>query len=199
MADILTKSEFAQLRGVDKSAVSHWIRDGKLAGNALVGEGRAAKIRVAEAQRQLGGSLDLGQQLAQGKRPTASSVAPDDEDAIPLAPADDHAARYQKAKADTAVLDAERARRRMAQEVGVYTATEAAKDAWSKELAQLIQAVDQWWPDVAELIQQLASDGKPLEPKRVTVALRRAWRQFRLDRAELARSAAAGLPELVEE
>lgn len=188
MDQTLTKAEFAARRGVDPSAVSHWIRDGKLTSSALVGQGRSARVLVAEAERQLGGSLDLGQRLAQQSvRPTAGSTPPEENDG--------HAARYAKARADSAELEAERSRRRLQAEQGAYMETQAATDAWSKEMAAMLQAIDQWWPDLARSISALGA----VDEKRLTVEMKRAWRAFRQQRADLAKSAAEALPALVEE
>lgn len=61
-----TKSEFAARCGVDPSAVSHWIKHGKIGPDALDGIGRRARIRVAVAQAQLRTRLDIGQRLGNG-------------------------------------------------------------------------------------------------------------------------------------
>lgn len=61
-----TKAEFATLCNVAPSRVSHWIRDGRINGAALVGTGRAARIDVAVAQKQLRGRLDAYQMLPGG-------------------------------------------------------------------------------------------------------------------------------------
>lgn len=63
--DILTKSQFARLIKRDPAFVTRAIDSGKLAGAALIGEGRTARIHVATALSQLAITLDLGQQLAQ--------------------------------------------------------------------------------------------------------------------------------------
>lgn len=84
----VTKAEFAALCKVDKTRVSHWIREGKLKGKALIGNGRNARIDVEEAQRQLRITLDSGQRLGNGlgtklnRKPTFDSVIdPDRSDA----------------------------------------------------------------------------------------------------------------------
>ncbi|MCA1973611.1 MAG: hypothetical protein LDL44_12300, partial [Caenispirillum sp.] len=88
---VVTKGEFAKLRGVAPSAVSNWLRDGKLFGDALVGTGPRARIRVAVAEAQLAATLDPGQQMGQGKVPLAAAAKAEDESSL---------ARYQAAKAE---------------------------------------------------------------------------------------------------
>ena len=63
---LLSKSEFAELCGVSPAAVSQWIKQGKISGEGLVGEGRTARIRVAVAMRQVNLRRDVGQALGNG-------------------------------------------------------------------------------------------------------------------------------------
>lgn len=74
--EIVTKSQFARLIQRDPAFVTRAIADGKLTGEALVGNGRAARIRVSAARAQLGAALDLGQQLAQRAPILPSPVQP---------------------------------------------------------------------------------------------------------------------------
>ncbi len=58
---IVSKAEFARLRNVSRGRVSQWIGEEKISGEALVGKGRDAKIRVAVAVAQLRRRLDVSQ------------------------------------------------------------------------------------------------------------------------------------------
>jgi hypothetical protein len=60
-AEVVSKGQFAALRNVSPGRVSQWIQEGKIKPDALVGEGRNAKINVAVATRQLRDALDVGQ------------------------------------------------------------------------------------------------------------------------------------------
>lgn len=66
MTEILTKSEFAERCGVTAGRVSQWLSEGKIGPEALVGEGRRAKIRVAIAQQQIRERTDVGQRFGNG-------------------------------------------------------------------------------------------------------------------------------------
>lgn len=55
---IVSKAEFARLCAVTGARVSHWIRDGVVTKDALVGEGRHARIRVDVAKALLKNHLD---------------------------------------------------------------------------------------------------------------------------------------------
>jgi hypothetical protein len=50
---ILKKSDFARACNVDKSRVSQWLKAKQIDGEAIVGEGRFAKIDAAVALKQL--------------------------------------------------------------------------------------------------------------------------------------------------
>lgn len=66
VSDVMPKGQFATLCGVSAGRVSQWISEGKIGGDALVGEGRTARIRVSVAQEQLQRRLDVGQRLGNG-------------------------------------------------------------------------------------------------------------------------------------
>lgn len=61
--EVVSKGAFAVAVGVVPGRVSQWISAGQLDGEALVGEGRSAKIRVAVAVQQLRDRLDLDRRL----------------------------------------------------------------------------------------------------------------------------------------
>ncbi|MCG5240082.1 hypothetical protein ACIU1J_01885 [Azospirillum doebereinerae] len=189
----MSKSDFARHRGVSPAAVSQWISSGRLSGAALVGEGRTAKVDVAEADRQLATTLDLGQQMAQQTLRPALPVAA--APLLPRSPEDDHAARYQKARADSAEIDADRARRREQAERGLYMETDPARAAWGKELGGLLTAIDQW---ISDLAPALAAEPSR-DPKVLAVVLRRRWREFRQKQADQARATRTATPALTHE
>ena len=86
---VVSKGEFARLCRVDPGRVSQWIKEGKLTGAALVGEGRSAKINVAVAHTQLKRRLDPNQMTANGIRtriPGGPLVPPVEEPPEPPAP-----------------------------------------------------------------------------------------------------------------
>lgn len=82
----VSKAAFAEMCNVHPSRVSHWIKDGRINGDAIAGEGRGARIVVAVAQKQLKGRLDPYQMLATGNgagtrldaRPAAAAQPTDD-------------------------------------------------------------------------------------------------------------------------
>ena len=76
--EVVSKSAFAQIVGVSAARVSKWLADGKISGDALVGRGHRARIRVAVAQAQLKRNLDPVQFLGANGRAQLNGVVDDD-------------------------------------------------------------------------------------------------------------------------
>jgi hypothetical protein len=70
------KAEFAAYIGVSPGRVSQYIAEGKISGDALVGPGRASRIRVEIAVAQLRERLDPGQMTGNGKTTRLGEAAP---------------------------------------------------------------------------------------------------------------------------
>lgn len=173
--DVVTKGEFAKLRGVAPSAVSNWLRDGKLFGDALVGTGPRARIRVAVAEAQLAATLDPGQQMGQGKVPLAATVRTEDESSL---------ARYQAAKAEREELRLAQEKAEAEAREGEYLRTEEARADWGAQMSALTAGVEAALPDAANRIAAALQ----VDPSAVTRVLR-TW--FRDMRARLSSDAAA--------
>ena len=190
--ELLTKAEYATHRGVHPSRVSQLIASGQLGGAALYGNGRSARIVVAEADRQLGLALDPAQTLAQGGRPIATAAPPSAEAA---SPADDHQLRHLKGKADQAEIGAERARRQLCEDRGVYQRTVDAEAAWSRELSDLMQQIEHWLRDAADLAMTESANGV----RAVELGLRRSFRALRQRHADGRVAASHEAPAFVED
>lgn len=65
MKTVVTKGQYARLKNRAPSAVSNWIAEGKISRDALIGEGRNARVWVEKADADLAVSLDPAQQAAQ--------------------------------------------------------------------------------------------------------------------------------------
>ena len=183
----MTKSQYAAYRGVRPSSVSNWLKSGRLSQRSLVGHGYGARIKVAEADKELAANQDL-----------RSTLAPSPAGGNGVAPAidpDDPARRYQIAKAEQAEHDSELSRRKLKAQDGTYVFAEQARSAWTKELAAFARELEAWLPDLA---QELAA--APSEDRGVVLArLRKSLRRFRTRVSEQAGVAAADEPELVSE
>jgi hypothetical protein len=64
---VVSKSAFADIAGVSRVRVSQYLAEGKIGGDALVGSGRKARVRVAVAMQQLKRNLDVSHTGANGK------------------------------------------------------------------------------------------------------------------------------------
>lgn len=73
----VTKGAFAKLLNVSAGRVSQYISEGKLTGEALIGEGRNALINVAVATDQLRQRIDVGQRFGNGLETRLDFDAPD--------------------------------------------------------------------------------------------------------------------------
>ncbi|MEI6560382.1 MAG: hypothetical protein WCO00_18450 [Rhodospirillaceae bacterium] len=168
------------------AAVSKWIREGKLHGPALVGDGRGAQIDVDVALGQLGVSLDLGQQLAQSQPVIGrATTAP-----VEAAPLPDDQARLLKARADREELALQVDGARAAELEGRWMPTDDARDEWSRQLAELVQAVETWLVTGAasDVLAVAVAGAGPREFGRV---LRDGFRQLRQRLADQAARADA--------
>lgn len=76
----LSKQDFAQHINVSKGRVSQMLADGTIGRDALVGEGRSARIDVDKAIRQISLRRDIGQSMGNGLNTRVSSLLIDDAD-----------------------------------------------------------------------------------------------------------------------
>lgn len=178
--------------GVSPGRVSQYIAEGKLGGAALEGEGARAKIVVDVALQQLGRSLEPSQMLG---RPALQSV-PESEAGLPFAanlsrPLNDQE-KYQRAKAEGAMMDNERKRREMAQEMGRFMLAESAGAEFGKVLGEVLLNLEMALPDFAAVAAKAC--GFP-DVKLVTIALKQRFRDWRAEQAELAAKTTLELPE----
>ena len=78
---VVSKAEFAELMNVSRQRVSQWLSARQIDGEALVGEGRTARINVEVARQQLSARLSVSQRLgANGKALLNGGASPIDTD-----------------------------------------------------------------------------------------------------------------------
>jgi hypothetical protein len=194
---VVSKSAFARLVNVSPTRVGQWLRERKLGGDALEGEGRFARIKVDVACQQLKLRLNTGQQLGNGLAtmldvppPPAASVA---SAAAPPEPSDTvgEAIRLEKLREmqlrTRALSEAELARR------GVYTKTEAARAALAKMATDMVSIFE---GGLADLAAAVAAQYQ-LPARDVLHLLRAEFRTVRDTAARAVASKAAGEPVLV--
>lgn len=189
---LVTKGQYAQLKGRSPAAVSNWIAEGKISQAALHGEGQRAKIWVEQADRDLVASLDVEQQDRQAAPIVPANYGQAALAAAPVPVGMDDIARKRKADAENAELAAEERRRKMAADSGKWIEAEAARKAWAQELTRQVSDMEIFI--VSTLATEIAGIFA-LDAKQVAVAMRE---QFRSYREGVADTAAAQVEELAE-
>lgn len=193
MKTIVTKCEFAAMKGRKPSALSNWIADGKITAAALVGSGVRARIWVEQAERDLARSLDPSQQIAQERpisltAPAASGeawaapvAAP--QSSLPVQAEDEDLRRRRRADAETAEHNAEFARLRNEKEAGRWVVAAEAQKAFARKLSEFTGEVETW--ATQKLARELA-DRHGLDWRKISADVRAAWRTFRGEEADAA-------------
>lgn len=207
-SDLVSKAEFARRRNVSQPRVSQWLKEGKISGPAIVGEGREARIRESIACQQLKQKLEPMQMTGNGLSTRLDAPAPGQAaDVLPFAPPPAAAAPpaamtpadsvEEKIKAARLEL-LERQNREKARDeairAGQLTDIEIATKATGREAARLIGMFEGALSNFATAI---AAEFK-LPQRDVLHQLRGEFRKFRADAAATARAAAEAVPATVE-
>jgi hypothetical protein len=175
---ILTKKEFAERVKRTPQCVSGWIAAGKITADALVGDGRSARIWLEKAMADLAENLDQSQQYSQSAPIIASSYpGPATIAAETLSEREKDLARRAKADADKAEHDAEAARRRLALDEGRYVVAEEAAASFRREMARSISETELFINNLARHI----AENFNLDHKQITALAREDYRKFRSD------------------
>lgn len=185
---LVTKGQYAQLKGRSPAAVSNWIAEGKITVAAIEGTGQRAKIWVEQADRDLTASLDADQQDRQAAPVMPVAALP----SASLPVAIDDIARKRKADADAAELVAEERRRKQAADSGKWVEAEAARKTWAQELTRLVSDMEVFV--TSTLATEIAGQFQ-LDAKQVAVACREHFRSYREGVADTAATQIAEMAE----
>jgi hypothetical protein len=202
-AKIVRKSEFATLRNVSAGRVTQWITAGHIGPDALVGQGRDARINVAVANAQLRERLDPSQRFGLNGITTRleqpAPVAPLVETPAPPPPTlplvDSVETRIKAEKLRQAELTTRRAEEADRLSRGVYILAKSARDENVRVAAKLFEAFDGALADFASALA-----AKYQIPQRDSLHLLRSELRRVRDRVstEFAMAAAAE-PETIED
>lgn len=201
---IVSKSDFAAACNVTPSCVANWISRGKIGPEALVGDGRAARIKFDVAMAQLKERLDPSQRFGlngistklddspppQASSARASSVRPAARPSEPSV--EDQIKREKLLQAQFATS---RAKEQDRLSRGVYILAADARDDSTRAAAQLVASFEGAIPDLAAAIA-----AKWQIPARDVAHLLRA--EFRKIRARIAAEfaeVAAAEPEFIRD
>lgn len=199
-AEIVTKGEFARLINVSPGRVSQLITEGKLAGPALVGEGRSARISVAHARAQLRDKLDISQRLGNGLNTRLDGPPAVQQAGAPVLPLPPDGATSLEEQIKQEKLAAMRRQARRDEEedranAGRYTRTEDVTAGTRRLVGALLDSMEGGLTTMAQAIA-----GKFELPQRdVLHLMRQEFRGVREDLARRTRAAATALPELIDD
>lgn len=197
-ADIVAKGEFARLTNVTPGRVSQWISEGKISGEALVGEGRNARIRVALAKQQLRDKIDVGQRFGNGLSTRIAEQQP--AIAVPsIAPApqlDSVEEQIKRAKLEEITRRNEKAAEEAAARAGRYVSAEASRQEMGRIAGQTVSIIEGALPEFATA---LAAKFPQVPQRDALHLLRQEFRQVRARAATNLRAAMEGAPQLVED
>lgn len=194
--ETLSKSEFSRHCGVSPARVSQWIKEGKIDGDALVGEGRSARINVLLAEQQLTERLDPNQKLGiNGLRSgalTSDQPAAEESNPAPAVTATDRIAEEKRRQAEMTT-------RRMAREdalaAGRYVRAADHKAAVGEALQRLMQTIEGGLTDMAMAV---AADCG-VDRRQVDRSLRKAFRDVRARASASFRDEADAEPAMVQD
>ena len=193
---LVKKSAFAARCGVSKVRVSQWIAEGKISGDAIVGEGRMAMIDVDLATAQLRERLQVNQRFGMNGLSTrldgAPPVASTAQLSLPLGDsveAQIKAEKLRQAQLMTSRLEEEDRQRR-----GLYVEVKAARNEMARLAADLLRDFE---GSLTDLSAALA--GQFHVPARdVLHVLRKEFRRVRERLAGAHAAAAAAEPRTIQ-
>lgn len=180
LSSIVSKAEFSRQVGVTAGRVSQWIASGELSGSALVREGRAERIDVAVARRQLGRRLVADQRV-----PADRGGGADRSDTLNL---------IQRQRLASLELANEKARAEALSLAGRFVETDAMRAEVGRVAGRLVAAFDGAIPELASAVAVVT--GSP--ERDILHALRTAWSAARARLAGVEAEAAMSEPETVE-
>jgi hypothetical protein len=202
---IMSKSDFAAACNVTPSCVANWISRGKIGPEALLGDGRAARIKFDVAMAQLKERLDPSQRFGlngistkladspatpQASSARASSVQPT---AQPSEPSVEEQIKREKLR--QAQLATARAEEQDRLSRGVYIDAVAAREELARAPRRIVDAFDGAVPDLAAVIAAKWQ----LPARDVTHLLRAEFRRARTRMAQEFAALADDEPEFLED
>lgn len=159
----MTKGEFARLINVSAGRISQYIASGQIGPDALQGQGRAARIVVERAKRQLNGRLDVAQRVGiNGLSTRISHTVPAQPDDAPLlrpsehkqpepfrTPSDLVADQIAREKLEQAKMQTARAKREEALSTGRYMLADEARAELTRAVGMAYRVMESGLADMA--------------------------------------------------
>jgi len=190
MDDVVTKTAFASIVGVSGARVSQWLADGKLDGEAIVGQGHRARIRVDVARTQLKQRLNITQRLATGRAKLDGAAPVKGAGEAQPVEEDIKAARLEQLRHFN-----KRASEEAALRSGAYVKAADVQQQFGAVAARLMSAFEASFIPIANAI--VAAHAQT--PQDVLRAMRSTWRETRAQAAKAQGEEALALPPMVDE
>jgi hypothetical protein len=192
---IVSKGEFAKLCNVSAGRVTQWIAERKISGDAIVGEGRSAKINAEIARSQLKLRRDVGQSFGNGlkTRLKPTSAKPDHWGGSEPADAVDEEIKREKLEGIRR-KNRQEAEEELARQ-GRYVEAADVRREMARIAGDLVRIFEGALPEFATAI---AAEFK-IEQRDVLHLLTEQFRKVRGKAASHARQLAAEKPELVSD
>lgn len=205
---IASKSEFARMIGVSPARITQMISEGLIGRDALVGEGRTAKVDVRRATAQIRSRRDIGQALGNGLGTRLDAEEPnDDQQDDDLSNSGPRLQAVGSSLRSTSTEDliklerlaAERRRNRLAEEEdakrrGELMDAAQVRQAMSRLASRQLQIFE---GGLADMAAALAAKFE-LPQRDILHELKRGFAAVRKMASEREAERASGLPELVE-
>lgn len=191
----MSKGEFAAHIGVSAGRVSQMITSGMIGKDALVGEGRSAKVLVEAAVEQIRKRRDVGQALGNGLGTRLSDAPPTQQADAKLLPRDPDTTELIALER----LASERRRNRLAEieeaeRMGRLVPAEDMQREVGKVAQRLVNTFTGMVPDIANAIAAEYS----LPARDLVHLIRRVMNEKRAAAAQELGEAAAEMPDTVE-
>lgn len=199
----MSKGEFAAHIGVSPGRVSQYISEGKISRDALVGDGRTARVRVNAAVQQIRGKLDIGQAMGNGlgnrtlsaPAPIAERMPREDAPILdPLPVRDSIEDRIKNEKLRAQQFANRKAAEDEAGRSGRFTETAAVREQLGRVTASMMQSMEAMLPVFATAISAKFS----LPQRDVIHLLKQSFRDQREAVSRRHAVAARNLPETIE-
>ena len=191
-----TQAEFARITNSSRQTVGKWLRRKLISGDAVVGEGRALRIDVDRAKRQLRSRRDVGQAMSNGLKTKLAARHrgdTDDDEAADVGTDIDDAIKREK------LIEIQGRNRKTAEDEaarsGRYVLASTARAKACLAAAELLRIFEGALPELAGDV----AARHQCEGREELLAMRQVFARYRIRMAEAAKRTANSLPALVDD
>lgn len=195
---VVSKGAFAEIIGVTPGRVSQYLKDGQIGPDALVGEGRRAKIDVEVAKAQLKETLDINQRMGNGLETNLDKATPPAASEEPQGDQSPRGERFEDKIKHEKLLKIQRENRREAEQdalrAGQLVLADQAREQAHAIASRMMQTFEGSLSDMAAAI----STQFKLPHRDVVHCMRLAFNDVRARASTQADEQAQNTPAVVE-